>query len=152
MCRSRQEPLLSSNGSCPLLDLVIGRDFLCFVDDHQVYFQLFLVDELDQSSILSLVQVKDPCGEKGFYPGFRRSPRAAFVEAAAFSYSIYTISSRRIERAWYEVLAFWVLIGIQQPDHCQATSALGIISVLWLSNHHNRLVGQRCGQIFGKFP
>ena len=37
-------------------------------DDHQVYFVLDLVDELDLSAILSPAQAKDPRGEKGFDP------------------------------------------------------------------------------------
>ena len=77
-------------------------------------------------------------GRRAFTLDLGTAFRAKVANAAAFSYSIYTISSRRIERAWYEVLAFWVLIAIQQPDHCQATSALGIISVLW---HFNRQPG-----------
>ncbi len=37
-------------------------------DDHQVYFLLDLVDELDLSAILRPAQTKDPRGEKGFAP------------------------------------------------------------------------------------
>lgn len=35
-------------------------------EDHQVYFLLDLVDELDLSQILIPAQAKDPRGEKGF--------------------------------------------------------------------------------------
>jgi hypothetical protein len=35
-------------------------------DDHQVYFLLDLVDELDLSEILIPAQAKDPCGEHLF--------------------------------------------------------------------------------------
>ncbi len=42
-------------------------------DDHQVYFWLDLVDELDLSMILVPAQSNDPRGEKGFDPGCRRS-------------------------------------------------------------------------------
>jgi hypothetical protein len=46
-------------------------------DDHQVYFWLDLVDELDLSMILVPAQSNDPRGEKGFDPGCRRSlPRS----------------------------------------------------------------------------
>ena len=40
--------------------------------DHQVYFLLDLVDELDLSQVLIPAQAKDPRGEKGFggSPGF----------------------------------------------------------------------------------
>ena len=37
-------------------------------EDHQVYFLLDLVDELDLSEILIPTQTKDPHGEKGFDP------------------------------------------------------------------------------------
>ena len=37
-------------------------------EDHQVYFLLDLVDELDLSEILIPAQSKDPRGEKGFDP------------------------------------------------------------------------------------
>jgi hypothetical protein len=37
-------------------------------DDHQVYFLLDLVDELDLSEILIPAQAKDPRREKGFAP------------------------------------------------------------------------------------
>ncbi len=37
-------------------------------EDHQVYFLLDLVDELDLSKVLIPAQAKDPRGEKGFDP------------------------------------------------------------------------------------
>ena len=37
-------------------------------EDHQVYFLLDLVEELDLSEILTPAQAKDPRGEKGFDP------------------------------------------------------------------------------------
>src|SRR5512137_1459974 len=37
-------------------------------EDHQVYFLLDLVDELDLSQVLIPAQSKDPRGEKGFDP------------------------------------------------------------------------------------
>jgi hypothetical protein len=37
-------------------------------EDHQVYFLLDLVDELDLSEVLIPAQAKDPRGEKGFDP------------------------------------------------------------------------------------
>jgi hypothetical protein len=37
-------------------------------DDHQMYFLLDLVDELDLSAILTPAQAKDPRGEIGFDP------------------------------------------------------------------------------------
>jgi len=78
--------------------------------DYQVYFLLDLVDELDLSAILSPAQAKDPRGEKGFDPRM-------MTMLLLYSYCIGTISSRKIERACYEDLAFRVLTGNQQPDH-----------------------------------
>ncbi len=79
-------------------------------EDHQVYFLLDLVDELDLSSILIPAQSKDPRGEKGFDPRM-------MTLLLLYAYCVGIISSRRIERACYEDLAFRVLTGNQQPDH-----------------------------------
>jgi hypothetical protein len=40
----------------------------CLAEDHQVYFLLDLLDELDLSEVLIPAQAKDPRGEKGFDP------------------------------------------------------------------------------------
>ena len=79
-------------------------------DDHQVYFLLDLVDELDLSEILIPAQAKDPRGEKGF------DPRMMSM-LLLYAYCVGIVSSRKIERACYEDLAFRVLTGNQQPDH-----------------------------------
>jgi transposase len=79
-------------------------------EDHQVYFLLDLVDELDLSAIVSPAQAKDPRGEKGFDPRM-------LTMLLLYAYCVGTVSSRKIERACYEDLAFRVLTGNQQPDH-----------------------------------
>ncbi|MGL6134949.1 MAG: IS1182 family transposase, partial [Prochlorococcaceae cyanobacterium] len=79
-------------------------------EDHQVYFLLDLVDELDLSAILIPAQAKDPRGEKGFDPRM-------MTMLLLYAYCVGTVSSRKIERACYEDLAFRVLTGNQQPDH-----------------------------------
>jgi transposase len=79
-------------------------------DDHQVYFLLDLVDELDLSAILIPAQSKDPRGEKGFDPRM-------MTLLLLYAYCVGIVSSRRIERACYEDLAFRVLTANQQPDH-----------------------------------
>jgi transposase len=79
-------------------------------EDHQVYFLLDLVDELDLSQILIPAQAKDPRGEKGFDPRM-------MTMLLLYAYCVGTVSSRKIERACYEDLAFRVLTGNQQPDH-----------------------------------
>ena len=77
--------------------------------DHQVYFLLDLVDELDLSAIVIPAQSKDPRGEKGFDPRM-------MTLLLLYAYCVGIVSSRRIERACYEDLAFRVLTGNQQPD------------------------------------
>jgi transposase len=78
--------------------------------DRQGYFLLDLVDELDLSAIVIPAQSKDPRGEKGFGP--RMMTLLLF-----YAYCAGIVSSRRIECACYEDLAFRVLTGNQQPDH-----------------------------------
>ncbi|MFZ0407802.1 MAG: IS1182 family transposase [Cyanobium sp.] len=78
--------------------------------DHQVYFLLDLVDELDLSAIVIPAQNKDPRGEKGFDPRM-------LTLLLLYAYCAGIVSSRKIERACYEDLAFRVLTGNQQPDH-----------------------------------
>jgi transposase len=78
--------------------------------DHQVYFLLDLVDELDLSAIVVPAQAKDPRGEKGFDPRM-------MTLLLLYAYCVGTVSSRKIERACYEDLAFRVLTANQQPDH-----------------------------------
>ncbi len=75
-----------------------------------MYFLLDLVDELDLSAILIPAQAKDPRGEKGFDPRM-------MTMLMLYAYCVGTVSSRKIERACYEELAFRVLTGNQQPDH-----------------------------------
>ncbi len=79
-------------------------------DDHQVQFLLDLMDELDLSAIVIPAQSKDPRGEKGFDP--RMMAMLLF-----YAYCVGIVSSRKIERACYEDLAFRVLTANQQPDH-----------------------------------
>jgi transposase len=78
--------------------------------DHQVYFLLDLVDELDLTAILIPAQAKDPRGEKGFDPRM-------MTLLLLYAYCVGIVSSRKIERACYEDLSFRVLTGNQQPDH-----------------------------------
>jgi transposase len=79
-------------------------------DDHQVYFLLDLVDELDLSQIVIPAQSNDPRGEKGFDPRM-------MTMLLLYAYCVGIVSSRKIERACYEDLAFRVLTANQQPDH-----------------------------------
>jgi len=78
--------------------------------DHLVFFLLDLPNELDFSAIMAPALVKDPRGEKGFDPRM-------MTLLLLYAYCIGIVSSRKIERACYEDLAFRVLTGNQQPDH-----------------------------------
>jgi transposase len=71
---------------------------------------LDLPNELDFSSIMAPALAKDSRGEKGFDPRM-------MTLLLLYAYCIGITSSRKIERACYEDLAFRVLTGNQQPDH-----------------------------------
>ncbi len=71
-------------------------------EDHQVYFLLDLVDELDLSAILIPVT---------------QSSAQRLTMLLLYAYWVGTVSSGKIERACYEDLIFRVLTGNQQPDH-----------------------------------
>ena len=78
--------------------------------DHLVFFLLDLASELDLEQIYAVYRQKDPRGEKGFDPRM-------MTLLLLYAYCVGIVSSRRIERACYEDLAFRVLTGNQQPDH-----------------------------------
>jgi transposase len=75
-----------------------------------MYFLLVLVDELNLSQILIPAQSKDPRGEKGFDPRM-------MAMLLLYAYCVGIVSSRKIERACYEDLAFRVLTANQPPVH-----------------------------------
>jgi len=79
-------------------------------DDHLVYFLLDLVDELDLSAIHRKHQAKDPRGSRPYHPGM-------MTLLLLYGYCVGVPSSRRIEKATYEDVAFRVLSGGQHPDH-----------------------------------
>ena len=63
--------------------------------DHQVYFLLYLVDELDLSEILIPAQAKDPRGEKGFDPRMYAKPSAKRLTLLLlYAYCVGVVSSR----------------------------------------------------------
>jgi transposase len=77
-------------------------------DGHLAYFILGLVHELDLGAIERVVQAKDPRGERPYSPEMMTS-----VLLYAYASGVY--SSRRIERACVEDVAFRVLAGGAQP-------------------------------------
>lgn len=77
-------------------------------DDHLVYFVLELVEVLDLSAIESVIQAKDPRGERPYNP-------TMMVALLIYGYSTGVYSSRKLSRAVHERVAFRVLTGGQAP-------------------------------------
>ena len=79
-------------------------------EGHLARFLLDVVAELDLSAIERVYDAKDPRGRAGYHP-------AMMVALLLYAYCVGKPSSRRIERATYEDVAFRVLTGNQHPDH-----------------------------------
>ena len=77
-------------------------------EGHLAYFVLEVVRELDLREIEGAVQAKDPRGERPY------SPRM-MTALLLYGYCTGVFSSRRIERATYDDVAFRVLAGEQHP-------------------------------------
>lgn len=77
-------------------------------EGHLVYFILDVVRELDLSAIEAPIQEKDPRGERPYDP-------AMMLALLLYGYCVGVFSSRRIERATYEDVAFRVVAGGQHP-------------------------------------
>jgi transposase len=77
-------------------------------EGHLVYFVLALVKDLDLSAIERVVQAKDPRGERPYSPTMMTS-------LLLYAYATGVFSSRRIERATVEDVAFRVLAAGSQP-------------------------------------
>jgi transposase len=78
--------------------------------NHLVFFLLDLIDQLDLDPILRIYRQKDARGEKAYDPRM-------MVVLLLYGYCVGLPSSRKIEKACSEDLAFRVLSGNQQPDH-----------------------------------
>ena len=79
-------------------------------EDHLAWFVLEVVQQLDLTAIEDVIQSKDPRGTTPYDP---RMMTALLV----YAYASGVRSSRKIERATYEDVAFRVLAGGQHPDH-----------------------------------
>jgi transposase len=77
-------------------------------EDHLVYFILDVVGSLDLSPIEEAIQGKDARGERPYHPQM-------MVALIIYSYCVGVYSSRRMERATHEDIAFRVLTGDSQP-------------------------------------
>jgi transposase len=77
---------------------------------HLALFMSDVVDELDLSPIVSAYDDGDGRGQPPYHP-------ALMVKLLLYAYCVGRPSSRRIERATYDDVAFRVLAGDQHPDH-----------------------------------
>jgi transposase len=79
-------------------------------EGHLALFLLDVVSVLDLSAIERVHAAKDPRGRAGYDP-------AMMVALLLYAYCVGKPSSRRIEQATYDDVAFRVLTGDQHPDH-----------------------------------
>ena len=77
-------------------------------EGHLAYFVLGLVKDLDLSAIERVMQAKDPRGERPYSPSMMTS-------LLLYAYATGVFSSRRIERATVEDVAFRVIAAGAQP-------------------------------------
>ena len=79
-------------------------------EGHLAWFVLDVVAELDLSAIHRVYEAKDDRGRAGYHP-------AMMVGLLLYAYCVGKRSSRAIERATYEEVAYRVMAGDQHPDH-----------------------------------
>ena len=79
-------------------------------EDHLALFISDVVDELDLSGIVRSYESGDGRGRPPYHP-------VMMVKLLVYGYCIGRMSSRKIERATYEDVAFRVLACNQHPDH-----------------------------------
>jgi transposase len=79
-------------------------------DGHLASFVSDVVEALDLSPILKALEKDDDRGRAGYHP-------TMMVKLLIYAYCVGKPSSRKIERATYEDVAFRVLSGDQHPDH-----------------------------------
>lgn len=84
------------------------RDWL--PENHLVYFLLDVIAVLDLTAIEAKIQAKDARGARPYSPGM-------MVGLLIYGYCMGIRSSRKIERAIHEDVAFRVLAGGNLPDH-----------------------------------
>jgi len=79
-------------------------------EGHAALFVSDVVDAMDLTPIYAACETGDDRGRAGYHP-------AMMTKLLAYGYCFGVRSSRRIERATYEEVAFRVLSGDQHPDH-----------------------------------
>src|SRR6266850_4615651 len=99
---------LSYDPEQPLLLPPDLRDWL--PEGHLASFISDVVDELDLSTILKKYESGDGRGRPPYHP-------VMMVKLLVYGYCIGRVSSRKLEQATYEEVAFRVLACNQHPDH-----------------------------------
>lgn len=79
-------------------------------EGHLALFVSDLVDQLDLGGIYVAYEADDPRGRRGYHP-------AMMTKLLLYAYCVGKPSSRKIERATHDEVAFRVLSGDQHPDH-----------------------------------
>ena len=79
-------------------------------EDHLVYFLMDVVDTLDLREIYASYDDGSRGGRPAYHPKM-------LVNLLLYAYCTGISSSRKIERATYEVVAFRILSGDEHPDH-----------------------------------
>jgi transposase len=79
-------------------------------EKHLALFVSDVVDSLDLSAILDAYRKDEKRGRAGFHP-------VMMVKLLVYGYCVGRPSSRKIEKATYDDVAFRVLAGDQHPDH-----------------------------------
>ena len=82
------------------------RDWL--PEDHLAWFILEVVSQLDLSAVERAIESKDARGQRPYHPSM-------MVALLVYAYCTGAYSSRRIERACQEDVAFRVITGNAQP-------------------------------------
>ena len=85
-------------------------------EGHLAYFVLELVRELDMSAVEDAIQSKDARGVRPYSPQM-------MTALLLYAYCTGVLSSRRIERATYQDVAFRVLAGGEHP-HSSPTKSI----------------------------
>jgi len=79
-------------------------------EDHLVYFLLDLLPKLDLREIEAVIQAKDARGSRPYNARM-------MVGLLLYGYCVGIVSSRKLEKATYENVAFRVLCADNHPDH-----------------------------------
>ena len=79
-------------------------------EDHLVYFLLDLLPTLDLREIEAVIHAKDARGTRPYNPRM-------MVGLLLYGYCVGVVSSRKLEQATYENVAFRVLCADNHPDH-----------------------------------